>query len=281
MAPLKSGFHLGPYEILSLIGEGGMGQVYKARDGRLQRIVAIKVLPEQAASAEVRQRFEREARTIAALNHPHICALYDVGRESEIDYLVMEYLEGETIAEKLARGSMPLDQVLKYAAQIADALDKAHRQGITHRDLKPSNIMLTRSGAKLLDFGLAKLQPNARSASVSGLPTVAGITERGMILGTLQYMAPEQLEGQDADFRTDIFSFGAVVYEMATRRKAFEGKSQASLIAAILDRDPPPISTVQANMPRELEHILQRWRDAFYAMYLLAAPGQLLFDGRP
>src|SRR6185295_5740624 len=164
MAPLNSGFHLGPYEILSLIGEGGMGQVYKARDGRLQRIVAIKVLPEQASSAEVRMRFEREARTIAALNHPHICALYDVGEESEIDYLVMEYLEGETIAEKLARGPMPLDQVLKYAVQIADALDKAHRQGITHRDLKPSNIMLTRSGAKLLDFGLAKPQPSARSA---------------------------------------------------------------------------------------------------------------------
>jgi len=258
MAPLNSGFHLGPYEILSLIGEGGMGQVYKARDGRLQRIVAIKVLPEQASSAEVRMRFEREARTIAALNHPHICALYDVGEESEIDYLVMEYLEGETIAEKLARGPMPLDQVLKYAVQIADALDKAHRQGITHRDLKPSNIMLTRSGAKLLDFGLAKPQPSARSASLSGLPTTAGITEQGMILGTLQYMAPEQLEGQEADFRTDIFAFGAVLYEMATRRKAFEGKSHASLIAAILDRDPPPISTVLANTPRQLEHIVQR-----------------------
>ena len=237
--PILPGKRLGPYEILSAIGAGGMGEVYRARDTRLDRIVAIKVLPAHLADrAELRERFEREAKAISSLNHPHICTLHDVGHQDGIDYLVMEYVEGETLAARLAKGPLPLDQVLQYAIEIADALDKAHRKGVTHRDLKPGNIMLTKSGAKLLDFGLAKLREDAAPATpLSQLPTGKDpITAQGTILGTLQYMAPEQLEGKEADARTDIFAFGVVVYEMATGKKAFEGKSQASLIAAILDR---------------------------------------------
>src|SRR5437899_2049480 len=225
------GKRLGPYEILSAIGAGGMGEVYRARDTRLDRIVAIKVLPAHLADKpELRERFEREARTIASLNHPHICTLYDIGQQGGIDYLVMEHLEGETLAERLKKGPLPLDQVLQYAIEIADALDKAHRKGITHRDLKPGNIMLTKSGTKLLDFGLAKLRQEAAPATpLSQLPTAKeAITAQGTILGTLQYMAPEQLEGKEADARTDIFAFGVVMYEMATGKKAFEGKTAAS-----------------------------------------------------
>src|SRR5712691_8966996 len=219
---LTSGTRLGPYEILSSIGAGGMGEVYRARDTRLDRIVAIKVLPAHLADrAELRERFEREARTIASMNHPHICTLHDIGHQDEIDYLVMEYLEGETLAQRLLKGSLPIQQVLQYAIEIADALDKAHRKGITHRDLKPGNIMLNKSGAKLLDFGLAKLRQDATPAvPFSQLPTAQdALTAQGMILGTLQYMAPEQVEGREVDARTDIFAFGAVLYEMATGKK--------------------------------------------------------------
>src|SRR6202162_5401287 len=255
------GTRLGPYEILTAIGAGGMGEVYKARDTRLDRIVAIKVLPAHLADrSELRERFEREAKTIASLNHPHICVLYDIGEQDGIDYLVMEYLEGETLAQRLQKGPLPLDQVLRYAIEIADALDKAHRKGITHRDLKPGNIMLTKSGTKLLDFGLAKLKQEVAPANVqlSQLPTANDpLTAQGTIVGTLQYMAPEQLEGKEVDARTDIFAFGAIVYEMATGKKAFEGKSQASLIAKILEADPPPISTLQPMTPPALERVVK------------------------
>src|SRR5262245_6255213 len=222
---LVSGSRLGPYEILSPLGAGGMGEVYRARDTRLERTVAVKVLPSHlSASPDVRQRFEREAKTISQLSHPHICALYDVGREGETEYLVMEYLEGETLSERLARGALPLEPTLRYGQEIADALDKAHRQGIVHRDLKPGNVMLTKSGVKLLDFGLAKaMAPAASKGSLTSLPTQQGLTQEGTILGTFQYMAPEQLEGKEADSRTDIFALGAVRYGMATGRKALSG----------------------------------------------------------
>ncbi len=253
---------LGPYEIVAPLGAGGMGEVYRARDTRLNRTVAIKVLPVHLADRpELRERFEREARSIASLNHPHICTLYDVGREGGTDYLVMEYLEGETLAARLAKGPLPLDQVLQYATEIADALDKAHRKGVTHRDLKPGNIMLTKSGTKLLDFGLAKLQQEMAPghARLSQVPTMSDpLTAQGTILGTLQYMAPEQLEGKEADARTDIFAFGVVVYEMATGKKAFEGKSQASLIAKILETDPAPISSLQPMTPPALERVVKK-----------------------
>jgi serine/threonine protein kinase len=216
---------LGPYEILSAIGAGGMGEVYRARDTRLDRIVAIKVLSTHLADrSELRERFEREAKTIASLNHPHICTLYDIGHQDGIDFLVMEYLEGETLAQRLWKGPLPLEQVLLYAIEISDALDKAHRKGVTHRDLKPGNVMLIKSGTKLLDFGLAKLKQEATPANVSlsELPTANDpLTAEGAIVGTLQYMAPEQLEGTEVDARTDIFAFSAVVYEMATRKRAF------------------------------------------------------------
>jgi serine/threonine protein kinase/Tol biopolymer transport system component len=259
--PILSGKRLGPYEILSSIGAGGMGEVYRAKDTRLNRIVAIKVLPAHLADrAELRERFEREAKAISSLNHPHICTLYDVGHQDGIDYLVMEYVEGETLAARLAKGPMPLEQVLQYAIEIADALDKAHRKGVTHRDLKPGNIMLTKSGSKLLDFGLAKLREDATPATpLSQLPTGKDpITAQGTILGTLQYMAPEQLEGKEADARTDIFAFGVVVYEMATGKKAFEGKSQASVIGAILKDDPPPISSLQPMTPPALDRVVRK-----------------------
>src|SRR6202790_2362108 len=272
--PILSGKRLGPYEILSAIGAGGMGEVYRARDTRLDRIVAIKVLPTHLADrSELRERFEREARTIASLNHPHICTLFDIGQQDGIDYLVMEYLEGETLAQRLLKGPLPLEQVLQYAIEIADALDKAHRKGITHRDLKPGNIILTKTGTKLLDFGLAKLKQEVAPATpVSQLPTMTNaITGEGLILGTLQYMAPEQVEAKDVDARTDIFSFGAVVYEMATGRKAFEGKTSASVMAKILEVDPPPISSLQPMTPPALDRLVKRclakeaargWQDA-------------------
>ncbi|MFY9530333.1 MAG: protein kinase [Candidatus Acidiferrales bacterium] len=266
---------LGPYHIVGKIGAGGMGEVYRARDTRLNRMVAVKVLPTHLADRpELRERFEREARTIGSLNHPHICTLHDIGHQDGIDYLVMEYLEGETLAQRLAKGPLPLEQVLQYAIEIADALDKAHRKGVTHRDLKPGNVMLSKSGSKLLDFGLAKLKPEAAPATVpfSQLPTAKdAITAQGTILGTLQYMAPEQLEGKEADARTDIFAFGVVVYEMATGKKAFEGKSQASVIGAILKDDPPSISSLQPMTPPSLDRVVkaclakepdERWQTA-------------------
>jgi Tol biopolymer transport system component/predicted Ser/Thr protein kinase len=255
---LPTGTRLGPYEIVSAIGAGGMGEVYRARDTRLDRTVALKILPDhRAARPELRERFEREARTIASLNHPHICVLHDIGHQDGIDYLVMEYLEGETLAQRLVKGPLPLEQVLHYAIEIADALDKAHRKGITHRDLKPGNIMLTKSGAKLLDFGLAKLKQES-AAPVAQLPTKDTITVEGSVVGTLQYMAPEQIEGKQADARTDIFAFGAVVYEMATGKKAFEGKSSASVMAKILESDPPPMTLLQPMMPPALDRVIKK-----------------------
>jgi serine/threonine protein kinase len=258
---IQPGTRLGPYEVRAAIGAGGMGEVYKARDTRLDRIVAIKVLPAHLADKpELRERFEREARTIASLNHPHICTLHDVGHQDGSDFLVMEYLEGETLATRLVKGPLPLDQVLRYAVEISDALDKAHRHGITHRDLKPSNVMLTKSGAKLLDFGLAKLKQGAAQAPPreSQAPTLShNPTVEGTLLGTIQYMAPEQVEGKvdEIDGRTDIFAFGALVYEMATGKRAFEGKTQASLIAKILEHDPPPISSIQPVTPPTLDRL--------------------------
>jgi serine/threonine protein kinase len=239
-----------------------MGEVYKARDTRLDRIVAIKVLPTHLSDrSELRERFEREAKTIASLNHPHICVLHDIGHQDGIDFLVMEYIEGETLAQRLQKGALPLDQVLRYAIEIADALDKAHRKGVTHRDLKPGNIMLTKTGMKLLDFGLAKLKQEVApaNASLSDLPTANDpLTAQGFIVGTLQYMAPEQLEGKEVDARTDIFAFGAVVYEMAKGKRAFEGKSQASVISAIMTSEPAPISSLQPMTPPALDRVVKK-----------------------
>src|ERR1700740_76769 len=272
---ILSGKRFGPYEILSAIGAGGMGEVYRARDTRLERVVAVKILPDHLSDrSELRERFEREARTIASLNHPHICTLFDIGQQDGTDYLVMEYLEGETLAQRLAKGPLPLEQVLRYAIEISDALDKAHCKGVTHRDLKPGNIMLTKTGTKLLDFGLAKLKQEVAPTNVqlSQLPTAGDpLTAQGSIVGTLQYMAPEQLEGKEVDARTDIFAFGTIVYEMATGKKAFEGKSQASLIAKILETDPPPISSLQPMTPPALDYVAktclakdpdERWQTA-------------------
>jgi Tol biopolymer transport system component/tRNA A-37 threonylcarbamoyl transferase component Bud32 len=259
---LENGTRLGPYEILAPIGAGGMGEVYRAKDTRLDRTVAVKVLPVHAIDRpEARERFEREARAISSINHPNICTLYDVGTHAGSPYIVMEHLEGETLATRLDRGALPPDQALKIAVEIGSALDRAHRSGVVHRDLKPGNIVLTKSGAKLLDFGLAKLAA-PETGLAAGLSRLATghkeLTAEGTILGTFQYMAPEQLEGQEADSRTDIFAFGAVMYEMATGRKAFSGKSQASLIASILAADPPPISTIQAMAPPALDRVVRR-----------------------
>jgi len=257
---LSPGARLGPYEVIAPLGAGGMGEVYKARDTRLDRTVAIKVLPAQfAADPRFRERFEREAKAISQLSHPHICMLHDVGRQDGIDYLVMEYLEGQTLAQRLYKGALPLDQALRYAVQIAEALDRAHRQGIVHRDLKPGNIMLTKSGAKLLDFGLAKASGQAITGSSSSmLPSTVPMTAEGTILGTLQYMAPEQLEGKEADSRSDIFSFGAIIYEMTTGKRAFEGNSAANVIAAIVDRPLPPMSTLQPRTPPMLDRVASK-----------------------
>ena len=270
---IAAGSRLGPYEIVSRLGAGGMGEVWKGRDTRLERSVAIKILSRSlAASPEVRQRFEREAKTISQLSHPHVCALHDVGRDGDVDYLVMELLEGETLSDRLARGPLPLEQTLRYGAQIADALDKAHRQGIVHRDLKPGNVMLTKTGVKLLDFGLARSAPGAQApGSLTASPTQANLTEEGTILGTFQYMAPEQLEGRAADPRTDIFALGATLYEMATGRKAFSGATQASLISSILRDEPAPISQAQPTSPPALDRVIRaclakdpedRWQSA-------------------
>ncbi len=264
---LPSGTRLGPYEIVSPLGAGGMGEVYRARDTRLGRDVAVKVLPEHlAATPEVRARFEREARTISSLNHPHICTLFDVGHEGDTDFLVMELVEGETLATRLAKGALPLEQALKLGAEIADALDRAHRAGVVHRDLKPGNVMLTKSGAKLLDFGLARATGMAGPGGGSGMtiaaltqsPTVSQpLTAEGTIVGTFQYMAPEQLEGREADARCDIWALGATLYEMTTGRKAFAGKSQASLISAIMSSEPPPISTIVPMSPPAFDRLVR------------------------
>jgi len=252
---------LGPYEILDAIGAGGMGEVYRARDTRLERSVAIKILPAHLSCDPIRkQRFEREARTISSLNHPHICVLYDVGQQDGMDYLVMECVEGETLAKRLEKGLLPLDHVLRYGTQIADALDKAHRSGIIHRDLKPGNIMLTPTGAKLLDFGLAKSAASVVSeATLSAAATqTTPVTEQGSIVGTFQYMSPEQVEGTEVDARSDIFSFGAVLYEMLSGQRAFPGKSQLSVASAILEKEPVAISMIKPMTPPALDHAIRR-----------------------
>jgi serine/threonine protein kinase len=264
---LSPGTRLGPYEILSPLGAGGMGEVYRARDTRLGRDVAVKVLPQHLSSnAEVRSRFEREAKTVSGLNHPHICVLHDVGREGDVDFLVMELVEGETLATRLAKGALPMSETLRVGVQIADALDRAHRAGVVHRDLKPGNIMLTKSGAKLMDFGLARATGMAGPGGGSGVamaaltqsPTVAQpLTAEGTIVGTFQYMSPEQLEGKETDARSDLWAFGCVLYEMATGRRAFEGKSQASLIGAIMHAEPTPVSQIAPLAPPELDRLVR------------------------
>jgi len=259
--PLASGSRLGPYEIVAPLGAGGMGEVYRGRDTRLGRDVAIKILPPGfAANEEFRARFEREARTISSLNHPNICTLFDVGRQDGTHYLVMELIEGESLADRLPKGPLPLEQVLRYGAQIAEALGRAHRQGIVHRDLKPGNVMLTKTGAKLLDFGLARSGPEA--APLQGLTQAETqarpLTQEGTILGTFQYMAPEQLEGIEADPRTDIFAFGALLYEMTTGKRAFEGTTRTSLIAAIVSATPRPMGELVPLTPPALEHVVRR-----------------------
>ncbi len=261
---ITPGTKLGPYEVDVRIGAGGMGEVWKGKDTRLDRSVAIKVLPaELAADAQFRIRFEREAKTISQLSHPHICVLHDVGRQSvpgaEVDYLVMELLEGETLADRLTRGPMPIGDVLRIGAQIAEALDAAHRNGVVHRDLKPGNIMLTRSGAKLLDFGLARPSEIVSwSVGADEATRARPLTAEGTIVGTFYYMAPEQLEGAQVDPRTDIFALGVVLYEMATGRRPFDGATKMSLIAAIVDRDPPPMQQFQPLTPPLFEHVVSR-----------------------
>ena len=256
---LAPGTRLGPYEIVSPLGAGGMGEVYRAKDTRLGREFAVKVLPQHPSSSpEIRARFEREAKTVSSLNHPHICTLHDVGREGDTDYLVMELIEGETLAQRLAKGALPLADVLKFGAQIADALGRAHRAGVMHRDLKPGNVMLTKSGAKLMDFGLARATGLGPATEMTSSPTVAGpLTAEGTILGTFQYMAPEQLEGKEADARADLWALGCVLYEMATGRRAFEGATQASLISAIMRDAPRPMAELAPLSPPALEQVVR------------------------
>src|SRR5437868_5716340 len=269
---LSPGTKLGPYEVVAPIGAGGMGEVYRAKDTRLERSVAIKILPAQFSADPVRkQRLEREAKTISSLNHPHICVLYDVGHQGGTDYLVMECVEGETLAKRLEKGPLPLEQVLKYGAQVADALDTAHRSGIVHRDLKPGNIILTVTGAKLLDFGLAKPAALLPGATLTAATPHSPMTNEGTILGTFQYMSPEQVEGKEVDGRSDIFSLGAVLYEMLTGKRAFEAKSQLSVASAILEKDPARVSDTKPLTPPVLDHAItkclsksadERWQSA-------------------
>src|SRR3954447_15582269 len=277
---LTPGMRIGAYEIVDALAAGGMGEVYRARDPRLDRFVAIKILPAVlAADPQFRERFDREARAISQLAHPHVCTLFDVGRQDGVDYLVLEYLEGEPLDARLARparggAGLAIAEALRIAIDVASALDAAHRAGIVHRDLKPGNIFLTRSGAKLLDFGLAKASaPAVATLSLSMLPTMppAVVTAQGTILGTFQYMAPEQIEGIEADPRTDIFAFGCVLFEMLTGRKAFDGATRARLLGAILKDEPPPVSSLQPASPPSLDRLVatclakepdDRWQNA-------------------
>ena len=265
--PLTTASRLGPYEIISPLGQGGMGEVYRARDTRLDRTVAIKVLPELlAADPQFRERFDREARTISQLAHPNICVLHDVGRHEGTDFLVLEYLEGDSLAERIAKGPLKLSEALQIAVEVAGALAAAHHAGVVHRDLKPGNVMLTPGGAKLLDFGLAKSSGGvARGFSPGALtapPTMTTpLTAQGSIVGTFQYMAPEQLEGKEADVRSDIFAFGAMLFELLTGKRAFAGKTQVSVMAAILEYDPPPVTTLDPAMPVALNRIVQKCLD--------------------
>lgn len=259
--PLPSGTTLGPYEIQSPLGAGGMGEVYRARDTRLDRDVAIKVLPANLSSdPNLRQRLEREAKAVSKLSHPHICTLHDIGHQDGVDFIVMELVEGETLEQRLGKGPLPPDQVLRIAAQIADALAKAHKMGFVHRDLKPANVMLTKTGAKLMDFGLAKQSGPAQLATALTEMTMeqARLTSEGMLVGTFQYMAPEQPEGKEADARADIFALGELIYEMATGKPAFSGKSRASLIAAILTAEPTPMESLQPMTPVSLGRIVKK-----------------------
>ncbi len=261
---LTAGTLLGPYEIVAPLGAGGMGEVYRARDTRLDRSVALKILPTHlSADPHARMRFDREARAISSLSHPNICQLYDVGHQDGIDFLVMEFLEGETLAERIVRGPIPTEQLLRIGCDVCDGLERAHKSGVVHRDLKPANVMLTKSGAKLMDFGLAKAV-EAEEGPVGSLTrtldapgSAAPLTQAGVVVGTFQYMSPEQVEGKPADARSDIFSFGAVLYEMATGKRAFDGKTSASVIAAILEREPAPISSVQPASPPALERLVR------------------------
>ena len=257
---IEPGTKLGPYEVVAPIGAGGMGEVYKAKDTRLDRIVAVKVLPEHLAeSPERKQRFEREAKAISQLNHPHICTLHDVGEQDGIDYLVMEYIEGETLADLLKSGALPLEKALEYGIQIADALDTAHRAAIVHRDLKPPNIIITKSGVKLLDFGLARIVADESVSDASdALTKQQNLTKDHTVVGTLHYMAPEQLEGKTIDTRADIFAFGAVLYEMVTGKKAFDGDTAASLITAIMSSEPRPVSELRAVAPAALDRVVKK-----------------------
>jgi serine/threonine protein kinase len=273
---LTAGTRLGPYEILGPLGAGGMGEVYRARDTRLGRTVAVKVLPTRTIpSDEARKRFEREARAISQLSHPHICTLFDVGHAEGTEFLVMELLEGETLQARLSEGALPLDQVLRNGAEIASALDKAHRLGIIHRDLKPGNVMLTKSGLKLLDFGLARtIAPDSSEPAFSEVRTAttpAPVTAEGTILGTLQYMAPEQLEGKPTDARTDVFALGCVLFEMATGRRAFGGPSAAAVASEILRGEVPSLVSLRRDSPPALERLVsvclakdpdERWQSA-------------------
>ena len=268
---LNSGTKLGAYQIQSAIGAGGMGEVYRAVDTRLNRTVAIKVLPGHLSeSPEAKERFDREARAISALNHARICTLYDVGHQDGTDFLIMEYLEGESLADRLRKGALPLKETLKIGIDVCDALEAAHRNGIVHRDLKPGNIMLTPSGAKLMDFGLAKpLAVAAASSRAGSAPSftavataigsspISPLTSAGTVVGTIQYMSPEQIEGKEADARSDIFALGSVLYEMASGKRPFEGKSQISLASAILEKDPEPISAVKPMTPPALDYTVQ------------------------
>jgi eukaryotic-like serine/threonine-protein kinase len=258
--PIAPGTRLGPYEIVSPLGVGGMGEVYRARDTRLDRTVAIKILPREfSADPVLKQRFEREAKAISSLNHPNICTLHDVGSQDGVDFLVMECVEGETLASRLEKGPLSLEQVLKLGAQIADALDKAHRTGIVHRDLKPGNVMITSTGAKLLDFGLAKPSaPLISGATLTAAASVTPVTQQGTIVGTFQYMSPEQIEGKELDARSDIFSLGAVLYEMVTGHRAFQGKTQLSVASAILEKEPQPITSLKPLTPFNLERTIRR-----------------------
>src|ERR1700680_66730 len=257
---LSVGTILGSYEIVAPLGTGGMGEVYRANDRRLDRIVAIKILPANiAADPASKQRFEREAKTISSLNHPNICVLHDIGHQDGVDYIVMECVEGESLAKRLEKGPLPLEQTLKYGAQIADALDEAHRSGIVHRNLKPGNIMLTPSAAKLLDFGLAKqTSPLATLATMTSASPNSPITQQGTIVGTFQYMSPEQVQGLELDGRSDIFSLGAVLYEMLTGKRAFQAKTQLSVASAILESEPVPLNSIRPLTPVNLDHAIRR-----------------------
>ncbi len=298
--PLISGTKLGPYEIQSPLGAGGMGEVYRANDTRLDRVVAVKVLASHLSSSpELKQRMEREARSISSLNHPNICHLYDIGSQDGTDYLVMEFLEGETLADRLRKGAMPVGEIFRIAIAVAEALAVAHRQGIVHRDLKPGNIMLTQSGAKLMDFGLAKplsAQSSGISsgsvpsftamATLSGPSPLSPLTTAGSIVGTIQYMSPEQIEGKEADARSDIFAFGAVLYEMVAGKRPFSGKSQISLASSILESDPQAISELKPQIPNGLEHIIttclqKNPEDRFQNAHDVKIDLQWIASGRP